>query len=155
MTCSADDPIITVEFTWLPDGLLELPPSRPDEGLAGLWWNALTLPAWTMRYTNAPPSSYVPGNVLLAYTPDSSSLTMVVAALGVDTATLETQKALLEAALSRFTYVVTIKVDDEPVDAWRAQPTIPQWGTMTPQRSGLFVAEAALLIPVNPVEAPA
>lgn len=153
--CATEDPILTVRFTWDDTGELELPPTRPDEGLAGLWWNSLTLPDWTMRYTQAPPSAYVPGNVLLAYVPDSSSLTLGVVALGSDTATLETQKAIVESALgAHWPFTVHIDVDGVAVYSWRSDPTTVRWGTMTPQRSGLFVAEGAVAIPVQPVGAP-
>lgn len=152
------EPTITVTFSWGVDSELALGPDCPDDDEAGLWWNVLVLPDWAFRYTQAPPSAWVPGNVLLAATPDSSALTLVVAALGTDTTTLEAQKDLLEAALSQWPFVVTIEVGEGAgavtVGSWRADPTIPHWGAMTPQQSGLFAAEGAVSIPLNPVGAP-
>lgn len=148
----ATDPIITVTLTWGDTGELELGPDCPDDD--GMWWNALVLPPFAMRYTLAPPSSWVPGNVLLSAVPDSAALTLGVAVRGSDTATLEAQKAILVDALGQWPYVVTVDQGGVVVGAWRADPTIPQWGALTQQDVGLFVAEAAVSIPLNPVGAP-
>lgn len=154
MTCDPDalDPLITVTLTW-DDGELVLGPDCPDDG-EGLWWSSLLLPEFGYRYTQAPPSAWVPGNVLLAVVPDSAALTLAVGAVGADTASLEAQKALLTAALAQWPYVVTITQGAVVVGAWRADPTMPRWGALAQQDVGLFAAEAAVSVPVNPVGAP-
>lgn len=157
--CATEDPTIEVVLIW-GDGeedTLTLGPDCVDE--EGLWWNVLVLPAWTYRNTTAPPSAWVPGNVLLAATRESAVLTLTVAALAADTDALADQKALLEAALGQYPYTVQIDVTDpggSPVTdgPWDAQPTLPQWGAMTPDQSGMFVAEGTVTIPVNPPGSP-
>ena len=149
--CGGADPVIVV--TLAGSGAdLALPPECPGD--EGLWWNALALPDWGMRYTYAPPSQWVPGAVLLAAVPDASAVPITVAARSTSVAGLEVQKARLEAALRRWSYTVSIDVDGTSLGSWEALPCIPSWGAVTPQRAGLFVAEASVSIPVNPAGAP-
>lgn len=154
MTCDPDaaDPLITVTLTW-DDGELVLTPDCPDDG-EGLWWATLLLPAFAYRYTQAPPSAWVPGNVLLSAVADSSVLTLGVGVVAGDTTNLEAQKALLVDALGQWPYTVTVDQGGVTVGTWRADPTIPQWGALAQQDAGLFAAEAAVSIPVNPTGAP-
>lgn len=153
MTCDPEtaDPIITVTLTW-DGGELALTPDCPAG--EGLWWNALVLPPFAMRYTQAPPSAWVPGNVLLSAVPDSAPLTLGVGVKGDDVAGLEAQKAVLVDALGQWPYVVTITEGAATLGAWRADPTVPQWGALTQQDAGLFAVEAAVSIPLNPTGAP-
>lgn len=156
MTCDPDavDPLITVTLTWGGDdpGDLVLTPDCPDDD--GMWWATLVLPDFAYRYTSAPPSAWVPGNVLLAVVPDSAALALTVGVKGSDTATLEAQKALLTAALAQWPYTVTVDQGGVTVGAWRADPTMPRWGALAQQDAGLFAAEAVVSIPVNPVGSP-
>lgn len=156
MTCDPEalDPTITVTLTWGESGELVLGPDCPDDGV-GLWYSSeVPVPGWTYRSTTAPPSAWVPGNILLAAVLDSSTLPLVVEASGTDTATLEAQKALLVAALGQWPYYVQVDVGPVSLGQWRADPTYPLWGAMAQIDAGLYVASAAVGIPINPVGAP-
>ena len=160
MSECAVEPVVTVTLTWGedPGASLVLPPACEDP--SGLWWNALALPDWSMRYSYAPPSAWVSGSMLLSAVPDASSVPLVVAARGTDLADLEVQKASLAAALAQWSYTVDVVADPGGGDPlvslgqYAGQPTIPRWGAVTPQRARLYVAEAQVLIPVNPAGAP-
>jgi len=155
MTCDPEavDPLITVTIAGDDVEDVVLGPDCP-EGDEGLWWNALVLPDFAYRYTQAPPSQWVPGTLLLAAVPDAATLTLGVAAIGTDTVTLESQKAILANALAQWPFTVTVAVGGTTVGSWRADPTIPRWGEMTQQDVGLFAAEAAVSITVQPTGAP-
>jgi hypothetical protein len=154
-----EDPLIQVTLVLPADDDVVLGPDCPDE--EGVWWNSIVLPSWTYRVTNAPSSAWTPGTVLLAVVRDVSSLALTVAARGTDTTSLEAQKAILDAAFGSYPYSVQITVDDgdpaTPVtilDAAAQQPTLPAWGQITPQLSGMFAAEATVILPLNPPGSP-
>lgn len=154
------DPTITVSLSWGEGegaGALTLPPECP--GTAGAWWNTLALPEWELRYTYAPPSAHVPGNVLLAAVEDSGAVVLGIAVRGTSLASLEAEKASVKAALAAWPGTFTVEADqgDGPVSLagpWQTFPTVPRWGAVTPQRAGLYVAETVVSIPVNPAGAP-
>lgn len=129
---------------------------------SGLFWTELALPDWELRYSYAPPSAYVPGNVLLAAVPESSAMAMRVVARGSSVADLKVQQTILTLFLSRFNATVSVVTYDHANESdattiggpWPIQPTIPQWGAVSPVLMGLYVSEATFSIPVNPYGAP-
>lgn len=156
MTCDPDalDPTIEVHLSRPgEEGDLIIGPDCVDE--QGLWWSSIVLPQWTYRYTQAPPSAWVPGNVLLAAVVESASLVMSVAALGTDQVTLNAQKAVLADTVAQWPYYVTVLIGGTTLGTWKADPTIPQWPIpLAQQDAGLYVDEAIVTIPLNPVGAP-
>lgn len=125
----------------------------------GLFWNELVLPEWEYRYNYAPPSAWVPGNVLLSAVEESSTVTMKVVAMGATLADLEVQKARLGAALAfrrgEFKAVATDGLGPVNVGGpWPTIPTKPRWGGVTPTSLRMFYAEADFAVPVNPEGAP-
>jgi hypothetical protein len=158
--CAVGDPTITVNLSWGTGetaGELVLPPECPGAG--GAWWNTLALPEWELRYTYAPPSEFVPGNVLLGAVEDSGAVVLGIAVRGTSLADLEARKVTIREALSAWPgeFLATADEGDGPVTIggpWQTFPTLPRWGTVTPQRAGLYVAETTVSIPVNPAGAP-
>lgn len=157
--CLTVDPTISVSIYYGPEegDVLVIPPTCP-EGESGLWWNALQLPDWGVRYTYAPPSAWVPGQVLLGAVGEAAAIPLRVAVRGTDGDDLEAQKAVLAAAL--FTYAAVIGIDADydgdvtNIGLYRMDPVIPGWGPVTPQRAGMLAVETSLSIPVQPTGAP-
>lgn len=131
-------------------------PSTCDEGLS---WTKMTLPDWELRYTYAPPSIYVPGNVLLAAVQDSGAIPMIVSVEGTSLSDLEVQKAELEVALLAWPGLFQVDATDDNGTAtiagpWETFPTVPHWGDVLPTVLGHYLMEATFSLPVNPTGAP-
>jgi hypothetical protein len=126
----------------------------------GTWWNALTLPAWAMRYDYAPPSTLIPGQILLGAVPDASAVALGVVVRGSSLTDVEVRKAQLESYLAQWHYTITVTATpDEPGadpvvvgGPWQAQPTIPVWWPqgITPLAVGTLAVVGTVSIPVNP-----
>lgn len=157
-TCVTVEPTISVSIYYGPDegDVLVIPPTC-DEG-EGIWWNSLDLPAWGTRLAYAPPSVWIPGQVLLGATADSSTLPIRIAVRASTADGLEAQKQALADALWQYALVIGIDADYDgdvtSLGLWRANPVIPSWGPVTPQRAGMLVAETTLSIPVQPPGTP-
>lgn len=162
--CTTEDPVITLTLTRPDDEELEalvigptcgtLGGDEEDPVLGELWWNQLTWPDFTYRTTTAPPSMWIPGEQVLAAVPEAGSIQAVVVARGLSTADVLVQQALLADTLAQWAYTATITIGDDDLGTWPAKPTMPVWGAITPQLSGLFVAQGACVIRVNPTGAP-
>lgn len=156
--CQTDDPIILIKMLYANgEETLEIGPDCPEE--RGAWWSSLQMPDWAYRYTYAPPSAYVPGNVLMSAVIDAGAVTMRVAVKGTTIADLEAEKAKVNAACAAWPGLIIVTADtgDGPSTIggpWQSFPTVPSWGPTTPQMLGLLVAEATISLPVNPAGAP-
>lgn len=156
--CQTEDPVITVSILYANgEQTLTLGPDCPEE--RGAWWNSLQLPEWSYRMTYAPPSAYVPGNVLMAAVVDAGAITLRVVVKGTNLVDLEAEKAKVNAAVRAWPGLVIVTADtgDGPTNIggpWQSFPTIPAWGATTPQMYGMLVAEASISLPVNPAGAP-
>ncbi len=110
MTCDPEalDPAIIVTLTWGDDDSLVLEPDCPDDGV-GLWYSSeVPLPAWTYRSTTAPPSAWVPGNILLAAVLDSSTFPLVIEASG-KMKTVAVLQAYLDQGVKRVVVCAPVK----------------------------------------------
>lgn len=123
----------------------------PSEG-SPFWVPAdgISTPDLSWRYDYAPDSAWISGKKLLAAVLEASSIPMTVmvgpVASEVD---LRAAKAELEAAVSQFIYTTTITIDGVPTE-WSCDPAFPQWGALTHAYTEKHLAQAALVIPVNP-----
>jgi hypothetical protein len=157
MTVCATNPYITV--TVGPEDAVEpLVISSACDG-EGIEWTELVLPEWSLRMTYAPPSAYVPGNVLLAAVEDSGEVGMVVTLEATSAAGLETLKTTLGNALAAWPGVVTVKLVEDAGETviggpWQSFPTRPRWGDMKALLNGIYLIDGAFSIPVNPPGAP-
>lgn len=106
-------------------------------------------PDFQMRLTYAPDSTWVRGKMLLAAVLDAAFLPVLVEVQGSDSADLEAKRAALEAAVSQFSYEVTLSVSGRD-QTWNADPSWPQWGTVRWGDVLSGTSEAAITIPVNP-----
>jgi hypothetical protein len=154
--CVPGDPAIEVTIGY-GDETLVLTPDCVDA--PGLWWSILVPPLFAYRYTSAPPSAWVPGDVLLAVVEDVGTLNMTVGAIGSTTAELEAQKALLDTALATWPWTLTITITDPDTSVttegpWEAHPTVPNWGDLDPLWVGTYAAEAVIVATLNPVGSP-
>lgn len=148
---------VTVLVTLGPEGegALEIP-STCDVGIS---WTKMSLPDWELRNTYAPPSAYVPGNVLLAAVPDSGAIPMTVSVEGTSLDDLEDKKVELETALAAWPGLFKAVATDDTgtvtiAGPWKTFPTIPRWGDVLPTVLGHYLLEATFSLPVNPTGAP-
>lgn len=155
--CADQDPTITITLSTGAEPLV----IGPDCVDTGIWWNALSLPAWAMRYEYAPPSQFLPGQMLLSAIPEAGAVTVAVVARGADLDAVETQKALLASVLAQWRYTITVAATPDggsPTvlgDTYDAKPTIPIWGQpVDTAEAGMLVAVGTASIPVNPPGSP-
>jgi len=113
------------------------------------WVDTVVSPQFSIRATYAPASAYVAGNKLLAAVLDASVLPLVVYAQAASSSALATLQAELEAAVSQFSYTVTLTVDGV-ARSWQADPTWPNWGDVDSGMVAAKIARASFAIPVNP-----
>jgi hypothetical protein len=106
-------------------------------------------PGFSMRRTYAPDSAYFPGRTLLAAVGDASTLPATIYTHAATSALLETARDVLEAALSQWSYEVTLSVDGQ-ARTWLADPELPQWGVVDSGMVRAFMARATVVIPLNP-----
>jgi hypothetical protein len=160
MTVCDVDPTITVVLSW-PDPVdpavtvtFEIPPECDD---SGCWWNSLAFPEFDFRYGYAPPSSWIPGDILLSVVGEAAPLPLVIGVRGTDLDDLKAQKAAVAAALRVEDLTVTLVATpdtgpDVILAEYEAQPAKPKWGPITPQLMGVLAAEGIVSIPCNPPE---
>lgn len=148
--------VVTIDVTL---GTEEDPLVIPSTCDIGISWTKMALPDWEFRYTYAPPSIYVPGNVLMAAVQDSGAVPMTVSVEGSSLADLEVKKAELETALAAWpgSFKVDAMDDNGTVTIagpWESFPTLPRWGDVLPTVLGHYLLEATFSLPVNPPGAP-
>lgn len=118
-------------------------------------WVAMGLPDWEYRYNYAPPSAYVRGNVLLSVVRDAGAVPMTVSIQGSSLSDMETQKAIVEAALAAWPglFEVEAVTADETVTIagpWESFPVIPKWGDVLIPLLDYYLVEGTFSLPVNP-----
>lgn len=116
------------------------------------WWlpeDGVGAIGFEFRRTMAPESAYLPGDQPLAAVLDASTLPLTVYARAVPTATLEQVKAVLEVAVSQWTYNVTVAVGGEST-TYEAFPAWPQWSAPDAGMSAARMARCSITIPINP-----
>lgn len=123
-------------------------------GRIGHWipLDGIQLPDFSMRTVYAPPSNQVAGQVLLGAVLDSAAFGATVMVHGATPAALGVLKATLQAAVSQFSYTVTLDQDGTS-QTWQGDATWPAWGTLEWNLSSRNWARAGLSIPVNPTGA--
>lgn len=121
----------------------------PFAGSFHLPEDGLEWPAFKFRYGYAPESRDVPGRTLLAAVLDASSLPAVIYAHADTTAALKAAQAELEAAVSQWSYDVTLTVDGQSW-TWAADPSWPSWGPIDSGMVRARLSRASLVIPINP-----
>lgn len=126
---------------------------------AGISWANMTLPEWGLRSVFAPPSAYVPGDVLLSAVRDSAAVTMTVSVQASSLPDLEAKKAQVETALAawpgEFKAVVN-DINDTVVMAgpWQTFPVIPSWGDVIIPLLDYYYVETTFSLQVNPPGSP-
>lgn len=123
--------------------------SDPFSGSFHLPEDGIEWPRFDTRRTYAPPSEFVAGRVLLSAVPDVGAMTTTIYARGTDAATLKAAKAELEAAVSQFSYTLTLTENGQSW-TWTAQPELPSWGQVDTGMVRAFMAKATVVIPLNP-----
>lgn len=141
-----------------PGDPFEIPPECPPDA-GGIAWNAVADPEWEVRYTYAPPSQWVPGQMLLGAVTDAGSVPVSVIVRGTSLADLEARKAALSDALAAWPgeYKAEATLGAETVTVsgpWPTFPTVVRWGEMRVGILGRCVVEGLFALPVNPVGAP-
>lgn len=116
---------------------------------ADFWIDSTIYPQFSPRVTYAPDSAYVAGKKLLAATLDAAVLPAVIYAQAATSAALATLRAELEAAVSQFSYTVTLTVDGV-AQSWPADFTWPIWGDVDSGMVAAKLARASFSISVNP-----
>lgn len=126
----------------------------------GMWLSGpLTPPAFISRDEEAPPSSWVPGDLTLSQVKGAGVITGNLAVTGTTLAGVLAQQTAWENAIWRRTLTASIIVDREgetPVTlgSWAAKGSTPAWGPITPDRLATLTAQTPILIPVNPPGSP-
>ena len=143
---------VTVDVTIGPEEDPLVISSDCDDPIA---WVAMGLPEWDYRYNYAPPSGYVPGNVLLSIVPDSGAVPMTVSIQGTSLADVETQKALVQTKLAAWPGLFkaeAITAEETVIIAgpWESFPVIPKWGDVLVPLLGHYLVEGTFSLPVNP-----
>lgn len=128
-------------------------------GSTGISWTSLALPEWSLRTVFAPPSAWVPGNVMLSAVEDSGEMAMVVTIEEASAADLEVTKAALKTALGVWPGEVTVTLIEDAgstviAGPWQSFPTVPRWGELTALLHGTYLIDGLFSIPVNPAGAP-
>lgn len=106
-------------------------------------------PSFTPRRLYAPDSAYVAGRQLLAAVLDQGNLPLTIRSKATDAAALNTQRTVLEQALSQFYFPITITLDGA-AKTYGADMSWPQWAPREPWMSSDFTDRASVVIPVNP-----
>ena len=108
----------------------------------------------TWRETTAAASPFVDGVLVTDSVLDDAALALVVRVQAADTAALDTAVTALEAALSQFTYPVTV-VMDGVTKVWTARPATIQTtdALIDFERVTNHIEDLSILIPVYPVSA--
>ncbi len=146
--------VVTVNVTLGPEGDPLVISSDCDDAIS---WVTMGLPEWEYRYNYAPPSDWVPGNVLLSVVEDSGAVRMVVSVQGSSLADMEAKKSEVKAALAAWPglfKVEAITTDETVVIAgpWESFPVIPKWGAVLTPLLDHYLVECTFSLPVNPYE---
>lgn len=121
-----------------------------DDPGGSLWIAGAGEPGFGFRYNYAPDSDHVPGSALLSAVLEMSSLPVTIYARAASSAALATLRNEVAAAVSQFSYTVTLTVDGI-ASSFSADPVWPHW--QWAEDSGMVAAHMAstsLSIPVNP-----
>lgn len=140
-------------------GLEEDPLVLPSTCTEDSSWVEMALPDWELRYGYAPPSAWVPGNVLLSAVQDAGAVPMLVSVVGSSLADMESKKTELENALAAWPGLFQVDVTDDSgtvtiAGPWETFPTMAHWGDVLPTVLGYYLMEATFSLPVNPDGAP-
>ncbi len=134
----------------LPDLVIDGNPSTGDFHLTE---EDCTWPAFTMRRTYAPSSENVGGEQLLAMVPNQGTLGLGIEAHGGSQAATATAKLELTAALTQFSYTLTLEVAGVAIGTYNADPEFPQWGELDSGNVRAAIDKATITIPINPAGA--
>lgn len=134
----------------LPDLVIDGNPSTGDFHLTE---EDCTWPAFTMRRTYAPQSEAVGGEQLLAMVPNQGTIGLGIEAHGGDAAGTALAKLELEAALTQFSYPLTLEVAGVTIGTYLADPEFPQWGALDSGNVRAAIDTATITIPINPTGA--
>lgn len=161
--CPPIDPDVELRLRYTDDSddviTVLVPPECSDFNEDGyrFWWNSVAWPFFDYRYTYAPPSAWLPGNVLLSAVPGGATvpLSLVVEAEpGVNAqANLQTGRDFLETLLRKDGLHFGYRIDGTLVANYDADPSIINWGPVNVLAMGVLALEGAVVIPINPVEA--
>jgi hypothetical protein len=158
--CPPIDPTVAIvlTFTDTDDEAAEVtvPPDCTGDEETPWWWNSLSWPFFDYRYGYAPPSAWLPGNVLLSAVPGESSIpiSLVVSTPAADgQAGLASARQALEAAFTAGDLTLQFLMDADVAGEWQADPAVINWGPVSVLTLGMFTQEGAVVVPVNPVEA--
>lgn len=142
------DPTINIVLSWPGSGGDFIIGPECDD--SGWWWSSLEYPAFDYRYTTAPPSSWMGGDVLLAAVPAASTLPIGLAIHETSLVALEVARLQLNTAFKQLDLTIALMVDGTPVGIYPAFPALIQWGPITPGLFGLNAAQGSVVVPVNP-----
>lgn len=106
-------------------------------------------PRFGMRREYAPPSAFVPGELLLSAVSGPAEWQFTVYAHGDDAAEIAAAMDELEAALTQFTFSVTLNVNGM-TRTYPADPDFPDWGEVDSGMARKFLARATVRLQVNP-----
>lgn len=125
----------------------------------GITWATMSLPEWTLRYNYAPPSAYIPGNVLLSAVQDSGEVLMTVSIQASSLAQMESMKAQVENALAAWPGSFKAEATDSTgtvtiAGPWDTFPTVPGWGEVLTPVLDYYTVDTVFSLPVNPPGAP-
>lgn len=125
----------------------------------GIFWSFMTEPEWDLRTVTAPPSQWVPGNLLLAAVQESATVPMAVTIIGTDLEDLKSRKVALDTALQAWPAYFRADVVTEAgasivMGPWDAFPTRPRWGDVSVDLYGMYAQIGSFSVPVNPTGSP-
>lgn len=141
---------VTIDRTALSLSALVIPGTPTDGNPFWIPQDGIGRPDFAMRLGYAPESRWVSGKHLLDAVVEASSIPLAVQIDRVDdVGELQDARRELEAAVSQFTYTVTIAVGGES-ETWQADPTWPAWGPWRHEYVDVLIDRADIVIPVNP-----
>ena len=123
-----------------------------DPGTGDFWLaeEDITWPTFAMRRTYAPDANDVAGASLLHAVPDQGTIGLKIGARTDTTAALKAAMDEFTAAVTQFSYVLTLQVDGVTFGAYNADPEFPQWGALDSGNVRAKLNEAQITIPINP-----
>lgn len=113
-----------------------------------VWLEDFQLPAFAARKRYAPDSAHVPGSRLLTATLEAAELPLTINVRGASPAATATLQAEVEAALSQFSYDLTLTVDGVAT-VYEADFSWPRW-TVDSGMVQAHLAKASVTIQINP-----
>lgn len=141
---------VTIDRTALSLSPLVIPGTPTTDNPFWIPQDGIGRPDFSMRLGYAPDSRWVPGKYLLDAVLEASSLPLAVQIDRVaNIAALQVARRELEAAVSQFTYTLTLTVGGED-ESWQADPTWPAWGSLRHEYVDVLLDRAEIVIPLNP-----